>query len=142
MDLARLYGCVGICCKAIKFSGSYTLSKKRGRNHQYITLKVYTRLASVNQEIDVYNHLSTIQSSHAGQSCLRPVIDSFEISNPDGHGAHTCLLHPPLGISLDQLTSLLPSKVMSSNMVKTTIRNILAALDFLHTEAHIIHTGL
>jgi hypothetical protein len=30
---------------------------------------------------------------------------------------------------------------MSCAMVRTTIRNILAALDFLHTEAGVIHTG-
>ncbi|CAG8195129.1 unnamed protein product [Penicillium olsonii] len=55
---------------------------------------------------------------------------------------YTCLVHPPLGISLDQLTQLLPGGVMSSAMVRTTIRNVLAALDFLHTEAHVIRTDL
>lgn len=69
------------------------------------------------------------------------VVETFQILNPDGHRIHTCLVHPPLGISLDQLTSLLPGKVMSSSMVRTTMRNILAALDFLHTEAQVIHTG-
>ncbi|CAK96886.1 kinase-like protein [Aspergillus niger ATCC 13496] len=69
------------------------------------------------------------------------VVETFQILNPDGHRIHTCLVHPPLGISLDQLTSLLPGKVMSSSMVRTTMRNILAALDFLHTEAQVIHTA-
>jgi serine/threonine-protein kinase SRPK3 len=69
------------------------------------------------------------------------MLDMFQIRSPDGHGIHTCLIHPPLGISLDQLTPLLPESVMSSSMVRTTIRNVLAALDFLHTEAGVIHTG-
>jgi serine/threonine-protein kinase SRPK3 len=106
-----------------------------------MTLKVYAVSASVNREPEIYNRLSSLQSSHAGQSCLRALSDRFEVRAPDGDGVHICLLHPPLGISLDQLMPLLPDGVMSSKMARTTIRNILAALDFLHTEAHVIHTG-
>ncbi|KAF4230465.1 hypothetical protein CNMCM8980_002688 [Aspergillus fumigatiaffinis] len=65
-----------------------------------------------------------------------------ETPQSESHSAHTCLVHPPLGISLDQLAPLLPGGVMSSAMVRTTMRNILAALDFLHTEAGVIHTDL
>ncbi|RDH36682.1 protein kinase-like protein [Aspergillus welwitschiae] len=109
--------------------------------HCYVALKVYITSTSVSQELQIYNHLKSIRSDHAGQSCLRPLIETFQILNPDGHGTYTCLVHLPLGISLDQLTSLLPGKVMSSSMVRTTMRNILAALDFLHTEAQVIHTA-
>ncbi|EAW16922.1 putative protein kinase [Aspergillus fischeri NRRL 181] len=110
--------------------------------HRYIALKVYTVSTSVMREIEIYNHLRTVHSDHAGQSCLRPLIEVFQAQSPDGCSVHTCLVHPPLGISLDQLASLLPGGVMSCAMVKTTIRNILAALDFLHTEARVIHTDL
>ncbi|GIK07106.1 hypothetical protein Aspvir_002761 [Aspergillus viridinutans] len=108
----------------------------------YVTLKVYTASSSVNREIEIYKHLGTVQSDHAGQSCLRPLIDVFQTPQSEGHSVHTCLVHPPLGISLDQLAPLLPGGVMSSAMVRTTIRNILAALDFLHTEAGVVHTDL
>ncbi|KAJ9292808.1 hypothetical protein DTO271G3_8383 [Paecilomyces variotii] len=111
-------------------------------DHRYITLKIYTASTSVTREIEIYNHLRTIQSNHAGLLCLRSLIDIFQIQSPYGHGVHTCLVHLPLGISLGQLTPLLPDRVMSSAMVRTTIRNILAALDFLHTEARVIHTDL
>ncbi|KAF4219278.1 hypothetical protein CNMCM5878_003582 [Aspergillus fumigatiaffinis] len=89
-----------------------------------------------------YQVVGAIQSGHAGQSCLRPLIDIFQTLQSDGHSVHTRLVHPPLGISLDQLAPLLPGGVMSSAMVRTTIRNILAALDFLHTEARVIHPDL
>ncbi|PYH94469.1 kinase-like protein [Aspergillus ellipticus CBS 707.79] len=111
-------------------------------DRRYVTLKIHTTSTAVTSEIEIYNHLRTIQSNHAGQSCLRPLIGDFQTQNPDGHGLHHCLVHSPLGISLDQLMSLLPGRVMSSAMVRTTIRNILAALDFLHTEARVIHTDL
>ncbi|CAG7916448.1 unnamed protein product [Penicillium olsonii] len=111
-------------------------------DYRYIALRIYTASTTVIQEIEIYNHLRAIQSDHAGQTCLRPLIDIFHIHSPDGNSDHTCLVHPPLGISLDQLTQLLPGGVMSSAMVRTTIRNVLAALDFLHTEALVIHTDL
>ncbi|KAJ9214878.1 hypothetical protein DTO166G4_3470 [Paecilomyces variotii] len=111
-------------------------------DYRYITLKIYTASTSVARETEIYKHLRTIQSNHAGLLCLRSLIDNFQIQSPYGHGVHTCLVHPPLGISLGQLTPLLPDRVMSSAMVRTTIRNILAALDFLHTEARVIHTDL
>ncbi|KAL4780116.1 kinase-like domain-containing protein [Aspergillus varians] len=111
-------------------------------DHHYIALKIYTAATTTTREIEIYNHLRTIQSNHAGQSCLRPLIEIFQTQSPDRQSVHTCLVHPPLGISLDQLTRLLPDRVMSSAMVRTTIRNVLAALDFLHTDARVIHTDL
>lgn len=90
----------------------------------------------------MYQHLDTIQSSHAGLSCLRPLLDVFHVHSPDARSVHACLVHPPLGLSLDQLTPLLPDGVMSSGMVRTAMRNVLAALDFLHAEARVIHTDI
>ncbi|KZF26784.1 kinase-like protein [Xylona heveae TC161] len=112
-------------------------------DHRHVALKIYTASStSGTREVEIYNHLKRLQSDHAGQSCLRWLIEVFQTQSPDGHNVHTCLVHPPLGISLDQLTPLLPDGVMSSEIVRTTMRNILAALDFLHTEAHVIHTDL
>ncbi|KAI9043636.1 kinase domain protein [Aspergillus affinis] len=110
--------------------------------NRYITLKINTASKSVTHEIEIYNHLRTVQSDHAGLSCLRSLTDVFETHSPDGKSLHTCLVHPPLGISLAQLTPLLPEGMMTTGMVRTTIRNVLAALDFLHTEARVIHTDL
>lgn len=96
---------------------------------------------TVTQDIEIYNHLRSIQSNHVGQTFLRPLIEVFHIHSPNGHNVHPCLVHPPLGISLGQLTELLPGGVTSSFMVRILIRNILVSLDFLHAEAGVIHTG-
>lgn len=94
-------------------------------------------MSAADPEVQVYQHLDTIQSSHADLSCLRPLLDVFHVHSPDARSVHACLVHPPLGLSLDQLTPLLPDGVMSSGMVRTAMRNVLAALDFLHAEAFI-----
>ncbi|QQK43716.1 protein kinase, putative [Penicillium digitatum] len=106
------------------------------------SLKIYMASKTVTRVVEIYNHLQTIQSSHAGQPCLRPLIEIFQAQSPNGLSSHSCLVYLPLGISLGQLTRLLPDGVVSSTMVRTTIRNILAVLDFLHMEARVIHTDL
>lgn len=56
-----------------------------------------------NRKIETCKHRSTTQSDLAGQSCVRPLIDTFQTPQPEDHNVHTCLVNPPLGISLDQL---------------------------------------
>ncbi|KAL5361130.1 kinase-like domain-containing protein [Aspergillus floccosus] len=110
---------------------------------RYTTLKVYTTLTA-DREIQVYKHIDTVQSIHADLSCLRPLLDVFHVYRVQTKcSVHACLVHPSLGLSLDQLTPLLPPDgVMSSGMVRTTMRNVFAALDFLHAEARVIHTDI
>lgn len=67
------------------------------------------------------------------------LLDSFEISGL--HGKHICLVHPPLGMSLHDLKMRARGKVFNKYVLRTSLRQLLAALDFLHKEAHIIHTG-
>jgi non-specific serine/threonine protein kinase len=67
------------------------------------------------------------------------LLDSFEISGPDGQ--HVCLVHQPLGMSLHDLQMQARGKIFSKEVLRVSIRQLLAALDFLHKDAHVIHTG-
>lgn len=107
-----------------------------------MTLKIYTDFAKSNREVEVYKHLQTIKSSHPGQEFLRTATDIFQAQNPNGKRMHNCLVHPPLGIDLSQFTPLLPGKVMDASQLRYLLRNILLTLDFLHSEANVIHTGV
>lgn len=71
---------------------------------------------------------------------VRTALDSFQIGSPDG--LYQCLIHPPLGISLFNLRNQLTAKVLPENILKLALMHILLALDFLHTEAGIVHTGM
>lgn len=44
-------------------------------------------------------------------------------------------------MSLFELRNRTPQKVFPEYLLKPTLIHILLALDFLHTEAHVIHTG-
>lgn len=99
----------------------------------------------MNREIEIYDYLRTVQSDHASLTCMRALSDRFEINSTGEeryNNAHTCLVLPPFVMSVDQLISRLPGGVLTSHLLKACLRNLLAALDFLHTEAHIIHTDI
>lgn len=110
------------------------------RGHHYRALKVYIRTSDEIRELVIHKHISKIRSDHAGKQDVRSVLDAFEVFSPDGY-QHTCLIHEPLGTSLRELMEILPDRSLPEELLKTALRHILIALDFLHAEAHVIHTG-
>lgn len=111
------------------------------REHRYVALKVCVNSSKVHRELPIYNHLNQIHSNHAGRRCLRKLLDSFEVTGP--HGRHLCLVHQPLGMSLYdlQIRARLNDKYITKEILRPSMRQLLAALDYLHRDAHVIHTG-
>ncbi|KAK9366826.1 protein kinase [Lipomyces kononenkoae] len=110
--------------------------------HKYAALKISTQLRKYplkrRRELSVYEHLSKIRSSHPGQAYIRGLYDGFEISGP--HGCHQCLVQPPMHMSiLDMLES--NPKPFNAPLLRMVLKCLLTALDFLHREAGIVHTG-
>lgn len=108
-------------------------------DHRYVALKVYVNSSARHRELPIYDRINQTQSNHSGRKCVRMLLDSFEISGP--HGRHHCLVHEPLGMSLYDLQMRARNRVFSKDVLRTSTRQLLAALDFLHTQAGIIHTG-
>ena len=80
-----------------------------------------------------------MDSSHPGQSSIRGLYDAFTFSGP--HGEHQCLVQPPMHLSvLDMMNS--NPEPLNAPLLRMVLKSVLTALDFLHTEAEIIHTGL
>lgn len=90
-------------------------------------------------ELRIYDHLSMLNSSHIGGAYIRGLYDTFDITTPGS--TYPCLVHPPMHMSLHDLRMLSSSRRLSELLLKETLKCILQALDFLHTEANIIHTG-
>ncbi|KAJ5086607.1 kinase-like domain-containing protein, partial [Penicillium alfredii] len=111
--------------------------------HIYVTLKIDERdSAHGKREAQIYNHLKGVKSSHIGVILIRTVLDGFQIPSADGSHSHQCLVHPPLAVSLLELRNRTKAKVFPDSLLKPALIHILLALDFLHTEAHVIHTGM
>jgi len=95
-------------------------------------------------QLRVYEELEVLQriteqamiTSHPGRHHVMTLQGSFELDSP--HGRHLCLIHRALGIFPALLER---HKKLPVPIVKHVARQLLKALDFLHSQCRIIHTG-
>lgn len=111
--------------------------------HKYVALKVYVRkYRQAEQEPRIFAHLQNVKSDHRGQRRVRVACDTFLAQRKDIPGQqHQCLVFEPLGMSLKELCDSSEGGRVKPAVLKPMIRALLEALDFLHTEAGVVHTG-
>ena len=111
------------------------------RGHKYVTLKVCDQdCPPVRRELAAYSHLDTITTSNLGALLIRELLDTFRATGPAGE--YHCLVHEPLGMSMETLRQLSPGRKLPENVLKLFVIHLLRALDFLHTDAGMIHAGI
>ncbi|RAL03725.1 putative protein kinase [Aspergillus ibericus CBS 121593] len=112
------------------------------RAKNYTVLKVSTYLPDyptvIDRELRVYEHLAKLDSLHPGQSLIRELYDSFDLQGPGG--THRCLVLQPMNMTLLEMMRMNP-RPFNLPLLKMTVKRLLLALDFLHAEAEVIHTG-
>ncbi|GLA40016.1 hypothetical protein AnigIFM63309_007621 [Aspergillus niger] len=87
---------------------------------KHVALKIYVSgTTDKNHELDVYERMNAIKTDHAGQALIRKLWDHFFLEGP--HGRHICLVHQPLGLSVDQFLYFFPGRVMSLDALKPCI---------------------
>lgn len=91
-------------------------------------------------ELGIYEHLSNLKTSHTGSAYIRGLYDTFDLLGQDG--IHRCLVQPPMHMSLHELRMRSTSQRLDEFLFKQTLLCILRALDFLHREANVVHTGM
>lgn len=87
----------------------------------------------------VLEHLSRIKTHHPGSSLVRKMIEKFELTGPSG--IHQCIVFEPLLTSLLHFQATLDPTSLPEDLLKGALQQLLLALDYLHSEAHVIHTG-
>jgi len=108
--------------------------------HKYVTMKVCEQDHQVvRRELAAYAHLDTITTSNPGALLVRELLDSFKATGPAGE--YQCLVHEPLGMSMETLRRLCPGRKLPEDLLKAFLAHLLQALDFLHTDANMIHAG-
>jgi serine/threonine-protein kinase SRPK3 len=107
--------------------------------NKYTALKVYVNSSKKHRELGIYQHVQGLSSDHAGRCHIRELLDCFEISGP--YGRHVCLVHEPLGVTLDEVRDFTQNRVFDEDLVRQIFRPILTGFGFLHNEAQVIHTG-
>jgi hypothetical protein len=133
-------------CRDLRYRPLAFWLKITPSHREYKALKVSTSLSEFPQasarEPKVYEHLSQVKSNHPGQSLIRELYDTFEIESLGRK--HYCLVQQPMHMSLLDMMNLNPEQPepFPVPLLKTTLRRLLSALDFLHTDAQVIHTGM
>ena len=139
---ARRHGSAAISCEhtqAIELV-NYIDDSFCHRGHKYITLKVCEQESPpVRRELAAYSQLNTITTSNPGALLIRELLDSFKAIGPAGD--YQCLVHEPLGMSMETLRELSPGQKLSENLLRVFLVHLLQTLDFLHTDVKMIHAG-
>lgn len=88
----------------------------------------------------IYDRINAVETSHAGAELVRTALDTFQIEDAKGH--YQVIVHQPLGIRLYDLRHRFTDEILPEKAVKLVLMHLLIALDYLHTEAGIVHTGM
>ncbi|KAI4726428.1 serine protein kinase Sky1 [Aureobasidium sp. EXF-10728] len=97
--------------------------------HQIFELEVMTKVTAVS------NH-----STHPGRNHVTYLKNHFEIEGPTGK--HVCMVMPLLGDSIAEKATTGHVMRIPPPTVRNIAKQMLEALDFLHSECGIIHTDL
>jgi hypothetical protein len=79
------------------------------------------------------------ETDHFGVRFTRLARDVFEIEGPAGR--HSCMVMEPQGNNVRALQDLLPSPMLPPVMVRSLVTGVLLALNWLHVDCNVIHTG-
>ncbi|KAH8697802.1 kinase-like domain-containing protein [Talaromyces proteolyticus] len=101
---------------------------------RYAVLEIFMHAWSMGRRIE------QSPKGHPGRNAIRMLLDTFYIDGPEDK--HRCLVHPPLWESVLTFLCRDPvEKLPPSVIAVVLLRLFFLALDYLHTECHIIHTG-
>lgn len=93
----------------------------------------------MNREVEVLKHLSAFKTKHPGSGLIRTMLDVFEVEGPKGK--HQCIVFEPLLTSVLHFQATMNPPSLTENLLKALLQQLLLTLDYLHSEAEVIHTG-
>lgn len=114
-------------------------------NRRYVMLKIFLQAECmgkhVEDELDMYRRMEQqSESNHPGRDVVRTLLDTFYINGPGDK--HRCLVHPPLWESVLTFLRRNPVERLPSVILAVVLHRLFMALDYLHTECGVAHTGL
>ncbi|KAF5599293.1 kinase domain-containing protein [Fusarium pseudoanthophilum] len=107
---------------------------------RYVSIKIPTIDSNASGESKRSKLISSTNPSHPGLAFIRLPIDEFQLEGPQG--THFCLVYKPMRETLYHWQRRLPEQRLPLPLFKSYVFLILQALDYLHTECHLIHTDI
>ncbi|KAI7162009.1 hypothetical protein KC349_g2409 [Hortaea werneckii] len=93
------------------------------------------------REQDAYSQFSGLRTSSMGYFYTRMAEDVFDLSGPSGF-QHTCFVFTPAACTIWEILQCHGRRSINLDFVKSTLLCAIKALDFLHSDAHLIHTDV
>lgn len=90
-------------------------------------------------ELKIYTRIDSKPTAHPGRPAIRSLLDRFFVDGPDD--THQCLVHVPLWENVWTFLHRNPIQRLPTPVLAIVLQRVFLALDYLHTECHIIHTG-
>lgn len=106
-----------------------------------MALKIYINNSACHRELPFYERLSNaLPSEHPGAGNIRKLLGSFDIAGP--HGKHITLVLQASQMSLHNMDTVwMRGCGLGEALVKGAIQELLKAVDFMHTDLQVVHTG-
>jgi serine/threonine-protein kinase SRPK3 len=120
-----------------------TITRWRWSRDRYFAIKINAADRpgdrSAKNELELSRIITNANRRHHGWHFVRHLADSFTLQGP--HAEHICLVFEPLREPLWIVKSRFKGDVIPSPILKIVLQMVLHALDYLHSECRIIHTG-
>jgi serine/threonine-protein kinase SRPK3 len=143
--LAESQGCVLSLFSFVLHSPSATINYRCKKIHtRYQALKLLTVAATsalLHDKFPEFNSLVSVTTrnpSHPGYHHCTSILGRMIVKH---EYPHFCFVFEPMGTNLLLLQRQQPNKVFSLVVTKRIAKQILLALDYTHTECHLVHTG-
>lgn len=121
------------------------LKRRIWQSERYVAVKIATRKGIDEDEEDsdyeesLYSHICEANPTHSGYNHVRKLLETFTMES--AHGKHPCFAYELLREPLSMFRQRLKGGRLPVDLLKPYLRVILQALDYLHTDCQIIHTG-
>lgn len=113
------------------------------RLNRHVALKIlkakYYHSTKSIYKVKVLQYLKTSDLTHSGRMYGLDLLDSFSHLGP--HGTHICMVFEPMHQDLATLSRRSHDRKIPLVIVKEIAKQMLLALDYLHTSCNIVHTG-
>lgn len=101
---------------------------------------MYTCNETSQEEFQIYKYLSQMNTSHSGYAHVRAALDAFTIHRAS-ENSHHCLVQKPMWESFGDLLFRNPEHRFTEDLLKAGLMQVFLALDYLHSECKLVHTG-